>query len=61
MWCLFEFLLSSQLQLDVVFATDLGVLGDQGASPDIALQIGRKLRTLQVANCCVLLIHWVLL
>ncbi|CAE7462267.1 unnamed protein product, partial [Symbiodinium sp. CCMP2456] len=50
-WCLFEFLLSSQLQLDVVFATDLGVLGDQGASPDIALQIGRKLRTLQVANC----------
>ncbi|OLP74836.1 hypothetical protein AK812_SmicGene45515, partial [Symbiodinium microadriaticum] len=43
-WCLFEFLLSSELQLEVVFATELGVLGDQLASPDIALQIGRKLQ-----------------
>jgi len=50
-WCLFEFLLASDRQLGLVFATDLGVLGDQGASPDIALQIGRELRTLQVANC----------
>lgn len=50
-WCLFEFLLSSELQLEVVFATELGVLGDQLASPDIALQIGRKLQSLQVANC----------
>ena len=50
-WCLFEFLLSSQLNLDLVFGTDLGVLGEQGTSPDITLEIGRKLETLQVANC----------
>ncbi|CAE7380556.1 pmpB [Symbiodinium pilosum] len=50
-WCLFEFLLASERQHDLVFATDLGVLGDQGASPDIALQVGRALRTLQVVNC----------
>ncbi|CAE7453952.1 pmpB, partial [Symbiodinium pilosum] len=50
-WCLFEFLLASERQHNLVFATDLGVLGDQGASPDIALQVGRALRTLQVVNC----------
>ena len=27
-WCLFEFLLSSRQQLELVFTTDVGVVGD---------------------------------
>ncbi|CAE7594077.1 pmpB [Symbiodinium natans] len=51
-WCLFEFLLSKQLQLELVFATDVGVIGDDGCTSfDIALQLGDKIEFLQVANC----------
>ncbi|CAE7766113.1 pmpB, partial [Symbiodinium pilosum] len=50
-WCLFEFLLVSRLRCDPVFVTDLGVLGDEGTSPEVALAVGRKLETLQVAHC----------
>ena len=30
-WCLFEFLLSSREQLELVFTTDLGVVGDDAS------------------------------
>ncbi|CAE7326384.1 pmpB, partial [Symbiodinium pilosum] len=51
-WCLFEFLLSKQLQLELLFTTDLGVVGDDGCTSfDIALELGNKIESLQVANC----------
>jgi len=51
-WCLFEFLLSKQLELELVFATDVGVIGDDGCTSfDIALELGKKIESLQVANC----------
>lgn len=51
-WCLFEFLLSKQLDLELVFATDVGVIGDDGCTSfDIALELGNKIESLQVANC----------
>ena len=51
-WCLFEFLLSKQLELELVFATDVGVIGDDGCTSfDIALELGNKIESLQVANC----------
>ncbi|CAK9110650.1 Probable outer membrane protein PmpB (Polymorphic membrane protein B) [Durusdinium trenchii] len=51
-WCLFEFLLSSREQLELVFTTDVGVVGDDGcASFDIALEVGNKIECLEVAKC----------
>ncbi|CAK8988283.1 CSC1-like protein At4g15430 [Durusdinium trenchii] len=51
-WCLFEFLLASNLKLELVFGTDVGVVGDEGCTSfDIALEVGKKIETLQVANC----------
>ena len=51
-WCLFEFLLSSQLNLELVFTTDVGVIGDPGCTSfDIALIVGKRLRHLEVAGC----------
>eukprot|EP00434_Breviolum_minutum_P000023 symbB.v1.2.000020.t1/scaffold5.1/size591573/20 len=51
-WCLFEFLLSSREHLELVFGTDLGVIGDDGCTSfDIALEAGKRIKTLRVANC----------
>ncbi|CAK9034472.1 Uncharacterized protein SCF082_LOCUS20868 [Durusdinium trenchii] len=51
-WCLFEFLLSSREQLELVFTTDVGVVGDDGCtSIDIALEVGKKIECLQVTQC----------
>ncbi|CAK9017602.1 unnamed protein product [Durusdinium trenchii] len=51
-WCLFEFLLSSREQLELVFTTNVGVVGDDRCkSFDIALEVGKKIQCLQVAKC----------
>ncbi|CAK9029176.1 unnamed protein product [Durusdinium trenchii] len=51
-WCLFEFLLSSRENLELVFSTDVGVVGDGSCTSfDIALKLGKKIKCLQVANC----------
>ncbi|CAL1148547.1 unnamed protein product, partial [Cladocopium goreaui] len=51
-WCLFEFLLSSREHLELVFVTNVGVIGDDGCSSfDIALEVGKKIKSLQVATC----------
>ncbi|CAK8992179.1 unnamed protein product [Durusdinium trenchii] len=51
-WCLFEFLLSSRENLEPVFSTDVGVVGDGSCTSfDIALKLGKKIKCLQVANC----------
>ncbi|CAL1141136.1 unnamed protein product [Cladocopium goreaui] len=51
-WCLFEFLLSSREHLELVFVTNAGVIGDDGCSSfDIALEVGKKIKSLQVATC----------
>eukprot|EP00438_Fugacium_kawagutii_P033639 Skav229862 [mRNA] locus=scaffold148:197532:201966:- [translate_table: standard] len=51
-WCLFEFLLASREQVDLVFVTDAGVIGDDGCTSfDIALEVGKKIESLQVATC----------
>ncbi|CAK9110651.1 Putative outer membrane protein PmpB [Durusdinium trenchii] len=51
-WCLFEFLLSSREQLELVFTTDVGVVGDDGCTSfDIALEVGKKIECLEVAKC----------
>ncbi|CAK9032317.1 Putative outer membrane protein PmpB, partial [Durusdinium trenchii] len=51
-WCLFEFFLSSRENLELVFGTDAGVIGDDGCTSfDIALEVGKKIKSLQVVNC----------
>ncbi|CAL1141938.1 unnamed protein product [Cladocopium goreaui] len=51
-WCLFEFFLSSRQHLDLVFVTNAGVVGDDGCSSfDVALEMGKKIESLQVETC----------
>ncbi|CAL1161594.1 unnamed protein product [Cladocopium goreaui] len=51
-WCLFEYFLSSREHLELVFVTNAGVIGDDGCSSfDIALEVGKKIKSLQVAKC----------
>ncbi|CAL1156681.1 unnamed protein product [Cladocopium goreaui] len=51
-WCLFEFFLSSREHLELVFVTNAGVVGDDGCSSfDIALEVGKKIESLQVETC----------
>ncbi|CAK9029574.1 Probable outer membrane protein pmp20 (Polymorphic membrane protein 20), partial [Durusdinium trenchii] len=51
-WCLFEFFLSSREHLELDFGTDAGVIGDDGCTSfDIALEVGRRIKSLQVVNC----------
>ncbi|CAL1141141.1 unnamed protein product [Cladocopium goreaui] len=51
-WCLFEFFLSNRERLDLVFVTNAGVVGDDRCSSfDIALEVGKKIKSLQVATC----------
>eukprot|EP00913_Durusdinium_trenchii_P027160 g25483.t1 len=50
-WCLFEFFLSSRENLELDFGTDAGVIGDDGCTSfDIALEVGRKIKSLQVVT-----------
>eukprot|EP00435_Cladocopium_sp_Y103_P068799 s64_g32.t1 len=51
-WCLFELLLSGELSLDLTFATDVGIIGDDRCdSVGISLELAKKVGPLQVANC----------
>ncbi|CAE7403620.1 unnamed protein product, partial [Symbiodinium sp. CCMP2456] len=51
-WCLFELFLSSKRALQVVFATDCGILGDELCdSVGVALELGRRISCLQVERC----------
>lgn len=51
-WCLFELFLSNKTFLQVVFATDCGILGDELCdSVGVALELGRRISCLQVERC----------
>ena len=43
--------MSTQLKLELVLTTDKGVLGDDNGTFDIALEIGEKIKQLQVISC----------
>eukprot|EP00435_Cladocopium_sp_Y103_P068246 s64_g31.t1 len=51
-WCLFEYFLGSQLNVNVSLATDTGVFEDSGCNYfTVALKAGEKLKSLSILNC----------